>query len=413
MAKLNENYAKLGAGYLFPEIARRMREFLKINPDAQLMKLGIGNTTEPLTPEVIKGLHAGVDKLANSNTYSGYGDDSMGDIPLREAVQTYYNDLNTNVDISEIFISDGAKPDSGNIQSIFSTHNIVAVQDPAYPVYVDTNVISGRTGEFNSETGQYQNIVYMPCTEENDFFPELPDQKVDLIYICSPNNPTGAVASKSQLKSFVDYAFENKSIIIFDAAYAAFIKDSALPQSIYEVEGAEKCAIEIHSFSKYSGFTGVRLGWSVVPKTLVTEENIPGEVNRLWARRQNTFFNGASNVVQSGGMAALSEQGHKECQGLVDFYMENAKIIREGLQKMGLTVYGGDNAPYIWLKTPDNLTSWEFFDKLLNETHVVGTPGSGFGPSGEGYFRLSAFGHRENIQKAVQSIQDNLKVNHS
>lgn len=410
MAKLNENYFKLGAGYLFPEIARRVNAFKAENPSANIMKLGIGNTTEALTPAIVQGLHKGVDLLASVDTYSGYCDDSSGEVVLKEAVQKYYHDLNVKLDLSEVFISDGAKPDSGNIQSIFSVNNVVAVQDPAYPVYVDTNVIGGRSGQFNSETGQYDGIVYMPCTDENGFFPALPDGKVDLIYLCSPNNPTGAVATKEQLKIFVDYAIKNKAIIIFDAAYAAFIKDSDLPKSIYEIKGAEKCSIEIYSYSKLAGFTGVRLGWSIVPKAIVLEDGKEGEVNRLWARRQNTFFNGASNIVQMGGLAALSDEGQKECQGLVDFYMENARIIREGLQEVGIKVYGGDNAPYIWLKTPNQMTSWEFFDSLLTQAHVVGTPGSGFGPSGEGYFRLSSFGHRTNIIQAVQSIQDNLKL---
>ncbi len=410
MAKLNENYMKLGAGYLFPEIARRVNGFKEKNPSANVMKLGIGNTTEPLTTTIIEGLHKGVDLLASVDTYSGYCDDSSGEPVMKEAVQRYYDDLNVKIDLSEIFVSDGAKPDSGNIQSIFSKNNVVAVQDPAYPVYVDTNVIFGRSGAFQKETGQYEGIVYMPCTDKNGFFPETLSHKVDLIYLCSPNNPTGAVATKEQLKSFVEYANEHKAVIIFDAAYAAFIQDPTLPKSIYEIGGAEKCAIEIYSFSKLAGFTGVRLGWTIVPKTIVLEDGKAGELNRLWARRQNTFFNGASNVVQMGGIAALSPEGQKECQGLVDFYMENARIIREGLEKIGITVYGGDNAPYIWLKTPDGVTSWEFFDTLLEQAHVVGTPGSGFGPSGEGYFRLSAFGHRENIMQAVQSIQQNLKI---
>ena len=284
----------------------------------------------------------------------------------------------------------------------------MAVQDPAYPVYVDSNVIGGRTGVSNK--GQYEGLVYMNCTEENGFFPALPEGKVDLIYLCSPNNPTGAVATIHQLKEFVDYALEHKAVIIFDAAYAAFISDPRLPRSIYEVEGAKDCAIEINSFSKEAGFTGVRLGWTVVPKSLMVEDSSPGQVNKLWLRRQTTMFNGASNVVQYGGLAVMSEQGQAESQELVAYYMANAKLILEALEGMGITCFGGVNAPYVWLKTPAGLTSWEFFDKLLNETHVVGTPGSGFGPSGEGYFRLSAFGHKEDIEKAVKSIQDNLKL---
>ena len=310
--------------------------------------------------------------------------------------------------LEEIFVSDGAKSDSANIQGIFSQDCVVAVQDPAYPVYVDSNVIFGRTGAA-SKSG-YEGLVYMPCTEENGFFPELPDRKVDLIYICSPNNPTGAVATKEQLKIFVDYANEHKAVILFDSAYAAFITDPDLPRSIYEIEGAETCAIEMNSFSKTAGFTGVRLAWTIVPKALVTEDSEAGKVHALWTRRQNTFFNGASNVVQAGGLAALSKEGREQTDAQVAFYLENARIINDGLKSLGITTYGGGNAPYVWLKTPNGLTSWEFFDKLLNECHVVGTPGSGFGPAGEGFFRLSAFGHRENVEKAVLSLKNNLSL---
>ena len=409
MAKINPHYGKLAAGYLFPEIARRTRAFLEKNPGIQVMRLGIGNTTEPLTPSVINGLHYGVEKLSNRETYTGYGDD-QGDVRLREALANQYAKIGAKIDVSEIFISDGAKPDSGNIQSIFGTENIVAVQDPAYPVYVDTNVMAGRTRSFNHEKGYYEGIFYMPCTEENNFFSDVPQKKVDLIYLCSPNNPTGAVASKKQLKSFVDYARKNKAVIIFDAAYCAFINDPQLPKSIYQVDGASECAIEINSYSKLAGFTGVRLGWAIVPMPLIAEDAQPGKINQLWNRRQSTFFNGASNIVQEGGIAALSEQGIEECQGLVDYYMNNARLIKTGLQAIGLKCFGGDNAPYIWLKTPGGLSSWAFFDKLLQQAHVVGTPGSGFGPSGEGYFRLSAFGHTEDIEKAIDSIKTNLII---
>lgn len=407
MAKVNAHYAKLATGYLFPEIAKRTREFVAANPDAQVMRLGIGNTTEALSPAIIEGLHAGVDKLAKVETYSGYGDE-QGFGELRAAITQRYESYGVTLSDDEIFVSDGAKSDSANIQSIFGVDNIVAVQDPAYPVYVDSNVIGGRTGE--STDGQYEGLVYMNCTEENGFFPALPEGKVDLIYLCSPNNPTGAVATIHQLKEFVDYALEHKAVIIFDAAYGAFISDPRLPRSIYEVEGAKECAIEINSFSKEAGFTGVRLGWTVVPQALVVEDSEPGQVNKLWLRRQTTMFNGASNIVQHGGLAVMTEQGQAECQELVSYYMANAKLILEALQGMGITCFGGVNAPYVWLKTPNGMTSWEFFDKLLNETHVVGTPGSGFGPSGEGYFRLSAFGHKEDIEQAVKSIQDNLKL---
>jgi len=407
MAKINAHYTKLQAGYLFPEIAKRTREFQDKNPDASIMRLGIGNTTEALTPAIVKGLHHGVDQLADVKTYAGYGDE-QGFGELRQAIVDRYESYGVSLDPDDVFVSDGAKSDSANIQSIFGTDNVVAVQDPAYPVYVDSNVIGGRTG--NGDDGQYEGLVYMPCTDENGFFPELPEGKVDLIYLCSPNNPTGAVATINQLKTFVDYALENKAVIIFDSAYATFISDRRLPRSIYEVAGAKECAIEINSFSKEAGFTGVRLGWSIVPKALNVEDSEPGQVNKLWLRRQTTMFNGASNVVQHGGLAVMSEQGQAECQELIDYYMANAKRIKECLEGIGLTCYGGENAPYVWMKTPNGLTSWEFFDQLLNETNVVGTPGSGFGPSGEGFFRLSAFGHQEDIEKAVESIQTNLKL---
>jgi LL-diaminopimelate aminotransferase len=411
MATINKNYNQLAAGYLFPEIGRRVRAFLAANPGVQVMRLGIGNTTEPLTPTVVKGLHAGVERLARRDTYSGYADDSSGEIEMKKALQRYYRRSGTELDLSEIFVSDGAKPDTSNIQSIFSVDNVVAVQDPAYPVYVDTNVIAGRTGGYSVEQGRYDGLVYMPCTEANAFFPDLPRQKVDLIYLCSPNNPTGAVATKNQLERFIAHARNHQSVIIFDAAYSAFIREPHLPRSIYEIEGAQECAIEISSFSKIAGFTGVRLGWCIVPQALVVEDAPAGKVNSLWSRRQNTFFNGASNIVQNGGVAALSDEGMKECQGLADYYLNNARIIKEGLEAVGFTCYGGKNAPYIWLKTPNGLTSWQFFDKLLSEAHVVGTPGSGFGASGEGFFRLSAFGHTEDITKAVESIQKHFELN--
>jgi len=408
MAKLNSNYRKLGAGYLFPEINRRVAAFQKKNPQVRIYRLGIGNTTEPLPPSVIAGLRAGVDLLASPDTYSGYGDE-QGEPDLREALALLYRQRGVSLNPDEIFISDGAKPDSGNIQSIFGTDNLVAFQDPAYPVYVDSNVIAGRSGTYNNASGSYAGFIYMKCREKNGFIPEPPAEKADLVYLCSPNNPTGAVAGHKELQKFVDYALKNRAVIIFDAAYAEFITDPALPRSIYEVEGAFECAIEINSFSKSAGFTGVRLGWAIVPKALVVEDSEPGEVNRYWLRRQTTFFNGASNIAQRGGLAALSPEGQQQCRAVIDYYMENARLIREGLQKIGLTIYGGVNAPFLWLKTPKSLSSWEFFDKLLNETQVVGTPGSGFGPAGEGYFRLSAFGRRAAIVEAVGQITANLR----
>ena len=405
MAKLNPHYGKLGAGYLFPEIAKRTRDFLGDHPGVSVMRLGIGNTTEPLTPTVVAGLHEGVDRLADAASYTGYGDE-QGTLALREALARRYEEYGVALDVDEIFVSDGAKPDSANIQSIFAQDDVVALQDPCYPVYVDSNVIGGRTG--GEADGQYEGLVYMPCTEDNGFFPALPEGDVDLIYLCSPNNPTGAVATLGQLKTFVDFARERGAVIIFDAAYATFISDRRLPRTIYEVEGAKDCAIEIGSFSKEAGFTGVRLGWTIVPKALSCEDASAGAVNGLWLRRQTTMFNGASNIVQHGGLAILSEQGQQECGELVAYYMANAKIIREALEALGITCYGGDNAPYVWMKTPGGMPSWTFFDKLLNECHVVGTPGAGFGPSGEGYFRLSAFGHRADIEEAVRSIQEKL-----
>lgn len=407
MARINTSYRKLAAGYLFPEIAKRTKLFQEKNPDVEIMRLGIGDTTEPLTETVIKGLHDAVTALGTREGYSGYGD-SEGNPDLRQAISAHYQACGAAVSADDVFVSDGAKPDSSNIQSIFGTENIVAVQDPAYPVYVDSNVIAGRSGE--AVDGCYEGFVYMPCTAENGFFPDLPRSKVDLIYICSPNNPTGAVATREQLKGFIDYALKHRAVILYDSAYSIYIQDDSLPRSIYEIDGARNCAIEFSSFSKSAGFTGVRLGWTIVPDEVTVEDTVAGEIKSLWTRRQNTFFNGASNIVQAGGLAALSDAGRREMKELADFYMENAAIIREGVQSVGIEAYGGENAPYVWMKTPGGIDSWSFFDKLLSECHVVGTPGAGFGPSGEGYFRLSAFGHRSNIETSVASIHENLKL---
>lgn len=398
MATINLNFKKLAGNYLFAEIAKRTKEFTQKHPDMIVMRLGIGNTTESLPASVIKGLQLGVQKLAQTATYTGYGDE-QGDARLRSALADFYKKKGIAVLAQEIFISDGAKPDTANIQQVFGMDNIIAVQDPVYPVYVDSNMIAGRTSP-----------LYMICTEENGFIPTPPKTKVDIIYLCSPNNPTGAVATKKQLKAFVDYAIKHKAVIIFDAAYSEFISGKKLPRSIYEISGAKRCAIEINSFSKMAGFTGVRLGWTIVPVDLVIEGTKNGDVNALWNRRQTIMFNGASNIAQEGGLAVLSKEGQRECKKIIIYYMENAKIIKKALEKLGLRIFGGENAPYIWIKTPKNMSSWDFFDKLLNETHVVGTPGSGFGQQGEGYFRLSAFGHRENIEKAISSIQKNLKL---
>jgi LL-diaminopimelate aminotransferase len=412
-ARLNPHYRKLSAGYLFPEIGKRLKEFVSRNPNAKVIRLGVGDTKLHLTPTIIEHLHKGVDKLASQETYTGYGDE-QGNTELRKAIAEHYmKTRDVIIDPKEIFISDGAKCDSGNIQSIFDISNIVAVQDPAYPVYVDTNVASGRCEGFDDCLSCYSGIVYMPCNVSNGFFPDVPEQHVDLIYICSPNNPTGAVATKEQLKRFVDYARKEKAIIIFDSAYSMYIGDASLPKSIYEIEGAKECAIEISSFSKWAGFTGVRLGWSIVPKTLVTADSKPRDVHTawsLWNRRQCTFFNGASNIAQEGGLGVLTEKGIAESQKLIDYYMENTRMLSECFRKLGFEVYGGKNSPFLWIRTPKSMKSWEFFDKMLNEAHVVITPGSGFGPSGEGYFRVSAFGLREDINAGIESIMSNLKL---
>ncbi len=397
MAKLNNNYNKLPENYLFSEINKRTKIFQKKNPGVNLFKLGIGNTTQPLTPAVIQAFHKAVDKLADVKTYTGYGDE-QGSTFLREAVAGWYKKRGIDLDPLEIFISDGAKTDSANISSIFDNQSVVAISDPVYPVYMDSNIIAGKK------------IVLMECSEEYGFIPEVPKSKVDVIFLCSPNNPTGAVATRTQLKSFVDYAVKNQAVIVFDAAYSEFISDPALPKSIYEIEGAKTCAIEIQSFSKMAGFTGVRLGWTIIPMDLMVEGSVKGQVNALWNRRQTTMFNGASNIVQEGGVAVLSDQGQKESRKLIKYYMDNARLIKKALDDLGLTAFGGENAPYVWVKCPNNLTSWEFFDKLLNECFVVTTPGSGFGSMGEGFIRFSAFGHEENINKAINSIKKNLKI---
>lgn len=408
MAKINNSFSKLSAGYLFPEIARRTNAFLEENPNVELMKLGIGNTTEALPKTLVKAMKDKLDLLSDRKTYSGYGDE-QGDTALRVALTKYYNRYGVDLDPTEFFISDGAKADAANIQQLFSVDSVVAFQDPAYPVYVDSNVVGGRTSGYDETIQGYKNFVYLPCTSENNFIPEVPKTKVDLIYLCSPNNPTGAVMTHEDLKAFVDYANENKAVIIFDSAYSEYIKDESLPRSIYEVEGAKKCAIEINSFSKNAGFTGVRLGWTIVPKQLVCQDSEEGTLNSMWNRRQCTFFNGASNIAQAGGLSALSGEGLKECRALVDYYMGNAKVIKEGLESVNITCYGGENSPYIWAKTPSNMSSWEFFDYLLKQCHVVITPGSGFGPAGENYIRVSSYGHRENVVKAIESIKENFK----
>lgn len=404
MAQVNHNYLKLKAGYLFPEIARRVREFTAANADAPIIKLGIGDVTEPLPGAILQAMHKAVDEMGAHETFRGYGPEQGYDF-LRDAIAA--NEYaNVAISADEIFVSDGSKCDSGNILDVFGADNVVAVLDPVYPVYVDTNVMVGRTGEANDQ-GQYDGLVYMPVTAENDFVPEIPKQHVDMIYLCYPNNPTGVVASRETLQRWVDYAKKENAIIFYDAAYEAFIQDDSIPRSIYEIDGARDVAIEFRSFSKKAGFTGVRCAYTVVPKTLKgkTPDGTETEIYPLWNRRHCTKFNGVSYIVQRGAEAIYSDEGKQQVKTLIDFYMTNAKLLSSGLQEAGLKVYGGEHAPYVWLKTPDGLTSWDFFDTLLSKAHLVGTPGSGFGASGEGYFRLSAFNSRENVTEAIERVK--------
>lgn len=405
MATINDNYLKLKAGYLFPEIARRVTAFAEANPEAPIIKLGIGDVTEPLPEACRTAMIKAVEDMGDRNSFHGYGPE-QGYLWLREKIAAQdFQARGCDIDASEIFVSDGAKCDTGNILDIFGNQNTIAVTDPVYPVYVDTNVMAGHTGPA-SEDGKYGGLVYMPITADNNFTATIPDQKIDLIYLCFPNNPTGAVASKAHLQAWVDYAKAHGSIILFDAAYEAFITDPDLPHSIYEIEGAKDCAIEFRSFSKNAGFTGTRCAFTVVPKTLKAKAADGSEVDlwKLWNRRQSTKFNGVSYIVQRGAEAVYSEAGQAQIKTLIQFYLENAQIIREQLTAAGLAVYGGVNAPYVWVQTPDGLSSWDFFDKLLHNANVVGTPGSGFGAAGEGYFRISAFNSRENVNEAMRRI---------
>jgi len=411
MAFVNDNYLKLKAGYLFPEIGRRVKAFAAVNPDAKIIRMGIGDVTEPLVPAVIAAMHKAVDDQANRSTFQGYGDE-QGYGFLKEAIaKNDFQARGCDIASDEIFISDGSKCDTGNILDIFGAQNKIAVTDPVYPVYVDTNVMAGHTGPSN-ERGEYEGLVYLPSTVENNFSPEPPQQKVDIVYLCSPNNPTGAVATKMELARFVDWAVTNDAILLFDAAYERFISDPKLPRSIYEIPGARDCAIEFRSYSKTAGFTGTRCAYTVVPKTVMGKSKSGEKVDfhRLWNRRTTTKFNGVAYVIQKAAEATYSSEGKKQVKSTIDFYMTNAKIIRESLTALGLKVYGGTNAPYIWLKTPNSLKSWEFFDKLLSEANVVGTPGSGFGASGEGYFRISAFNSRANVEEAMGRFKTRLKL---
>jgi LL-diaminopimelate aminotransferase len=411
MATINDNYLKLKAGYLFPEIARRVNGFAERHPDANIIRLGIGDVTEPLPEACRTAMIKAVEEMGDRTTFKGYGPE-QGYAWLREKIAAQdFQARGCEVEASEIFISDGSKCDTGNILDIFGDDNAIAVTDPVYPVYVDTNVMAGHTGSAN-EKGEFEGFVYLPITAENNFTAEIPREKVDLIYLCFPNNPTGATATKEHLKAWVDYAKANGSIIFFDAAYEAFITDPDLPHSIYEIDGARDCAIEFRSFSKNAGFTGTRCALTVVPKTLTAKAADGSDVElwKLWNRRQSTKFNGVSYIVQRGAEAVYSEEGQAQIKALVNFYMENAKIIREQLTAAGLAVYGGVNAPYVWVQTPNGLSSWDFFDKLLNSVNVVGTPGSGFGAAGEGYFRISAFNSRENVEEAMKRISSKFKV---
>ncbi len=402
MFKINEDYLKLPGSYLFSTIGKKVNAYAAANPDKKIIRLGIGDVTQPLAPAIIDALHGAVDEMANAETFHGYAPD-LGYEFLRNAIaENDYKARGCEVSADEIFISDGAKCDSGNIQEIFSRDNRIAVCDPVYPVYVDTNVMAGRTGTYDKKTKTWSDVIYMPCLEENGFAPKLPKQAPDLIYLCFPNNPTGSTITRDQLQEWVDYANKNGAVIIYDAAYEAYISEEGVPHSIYECEGARTCAIELHSFSKNAGFTGVRLGYTVVPKDLKSGDVM---LHSLWARRHGTKYNGAPYIVQRAGEAVYSAAGKEQLAKQIAYYMRNAAYIKDGLKSAGYSASGGVNAPYIWLKTPNHMTSWEFFDHLLENANVVGTPGSGFGPSGEGYFRLTAFGSYENTVEAIERIK--------
>lgn len=406
MLKVNENFVKLPASYLFVDIAARVNKFSKQHPEVEIIRLGIGDVTRPLPKAVVNAMKKAADEMGNAETFRGYGPEAGYDFLRNAIAENDFNKRGVDIAADEIFVSDGAKSDTGSIGDIFSVDNVVAVCDPVYPVYVDTNVMAGRAGEYTQGKG-WSKIVYMPCLKENNFLPQLPDEHVDLIYLCFPNNPSGAGISKAELKKWVDYALENQSLILYDAAYEAFITEGDMPHSIYEIEGAKKCAIEFRSFSKTAGFTGTRCAFTVIPKEL-TFNGV--SLNKLWDRRQSTKMNGVSYVVQRGAQAVYSEEGKREVRENIEYYLNNAKIIGEGLKKAGFEVYGGVNSPYVWLKTPGNYTSWEFFDLLLEKTGVVGTPGSGFGLCGEGYFRLTSFNTKENTQRAVERIIQSFKA---
>ncbi|HEX8523712.1 MAG TPA: LL-diaminopimelate aminotransferase [Tepidisphaeraceae bacterium] len=406
MPQINDNYLKLKAGYLFPEIRRRVKVFAEENPHAKIIRMGIGDVTEPLPQACVEAMHNAVDDLSRRETFHGYGPE-QGYEWLRSAIATHdFQSRGCEISADEIFVSDGSKCDVGNILDIFGPGNTIAVTDPVYPVYVDTNVMAGHTGQ-PDEAGEYSGLVYLRATAENKFTPDLPHEHVDIIYLCSPNNPTGTVITRQRLKQWVDYALVHRAIIFFDAAYEAYLTDPSIPRSIYEIPGAKECAIEFRSFSKTAGFTGVRCAFTVVPKGVHgrTRDDKEADIHKLWHRRQSTKFNSVSYIVQRGAEAVYSDAGKEQVKNLVSFYLENAKLIRDGLTAMGYTVYGGQHAPYIWLQTPKKTSSWAFFDRLLEKANVVGTPGSGFGLSGEGFVRLSAFNSRANVTEALERIK--------
>ncbi|GFI27604.1 LL-diaminopimelate aminotransferase [Lachnospiraceae bacterium] len=402
MFQINENYGKLPGSYLFSTIAKKVSAFTEANPDAEIIRLGIGDVTQPLAPAIIAAMHKAVDEMGSASTFRGYAPDLGYDFLRRAIAEHDYRARGCEIAEDEIFVSDGAKSDSANIQEIFAADSRIAVCDPVYPVYVDSNVMAGRTGTYDAETERWSDVIYMPCTAENGFVPEFPKETPDLIYLCLPNNPTGTTLTKDQLQEWVDYTNRTGAVILYDGAYEAYISEADVPHSIYECSGAKTCAIELKSFSKNAGFTGVRLGYTVVPKELLCNGV---SLRDMWARRHGTKFNGAPYIVQRAGEAVYSNEGKAQLKEQVAYYMRNASLIKEALKNGGYTVFGGVNAPYIWLKTPDAMTSWEFFDYLLEKANVVGTPGSGFGPSGEGYFRLTAFGSYENTLAAIERIQ--------
>ncbi|MFW5479782.1 MAG: LL-diaminopimelate aminotransferase [Prevotella sp.] len=409
MALVNEHFLKLSNNYLFSDIAKKVNAFKVSHPKERVISLGIGDVTQPLCPAVIEAMHKAVDEMSNKETFRGYGPEHGYDF-LREAIlKNDYLSRGIHLDISEIFVNDGAKSDTGNIQEILRWDNSIGVTDPIYPVYIDSNAMIGRAGVF--ENGHWSSVTYFPCTAENNFIPQLPDHRVDMIYLCYPNNPTGTVLPKEELRKWVNFALRNESVIFYDSAYEAYIRDENIPHSIYEIKGARKCAIEFRSYSKTAGFTGVRCGYTVIPKELqaFTLDGKTVELNHLWERRQSTKFNGTSYISQRGAEAIYTPEGREQIRKTIDYYMGNARIMRDALTKLGLTVYGGENAPYLWVKTPNGMESWKFFEQLLYGAGIVCTPGVGFGPSGEGYIRFTAFGNREDVEEAMKRIAEWMK----